>query len=151
MNRHYNETRQITVYDLEPRGLAPVPFDYAKLLRQGRLIGSWQQQKDLLAECADNFNSLAGSRQRMDVGSFAENVLRSSPYKALRYASFAWSKPEINKAALTFLDNAKNDMYIIKNENLLDLDRFRAVADAVKVVYNALIEQSARIQPMTSR
>jgi hypothetical protein len=150
MNRHYNETRQITVYDLEPRGLAPVPFDYAKLLRQGRLIGSWQQQKDLLAECADNFNSLARSSQRMDVGSFAENVLRSSPYKALRYASFAWSKPEINKAALTFLDNAKNDMYIIKNENLLDLDRFRAVADAVKVAYNALIEQSARIQPMTS-
>lgn len=144
-NRHYNTAGQITVYDLEPRGNAPVAFDYAKLFRQGRWVGSWEKQKELLTECAEEYNR--HSEKKISSQVFAEHVLRASPYKALRFASFVWKKPERHDTALSFLGNAENDLEILSSIGSIYPGVYSSVSCAIEDAKEKLITAAGRIPP----
>jgi hypothetical protein len=147
-NRNYNTSKQITVYDLEPRGDAPMSFDYAKLLRQGRWVGSWGAQKQILAECADFFNkNKRPSWVNPEI--LANHVLKASPYKALRYAVFALDKPEKHNTALNFLGNSETDIHMIEEKALASAGCCRALSDAVETAEREIITASASKLPRT--
>ncbi|MEM2915899.1 MAG: hypothetical protein QXT19_00870, partial [Candidatus Woesearchaeota archaeon] len=129
-NRHYNTAQQITVYDVEARGSSPIFYDYAKLRGQGRSVGTIKQQKDLLFESAGAYNRLAQPERRVAENEFYENVLRSSPYKALRFALFVQNRPERHKTARNFLENAELDLLVLGN--VLKKDLRYTVSDALK-------------------
>jgi hypothetical protein len=148
-NRNYNSSRQITVYDLEPRGDAPMSFDYAKLLRQGRWVGSWAEQKQILAECADLFNKNKNQPDRVNPELLAEQVLKASPYKALRYAVFALSKPEKHNIALNFLGNAENDIQMLDDKGLVSRDCCHALSEAVATAEYEIITANENTPPRT--
>ncbi|MEM4246722.1 MAG: hypothetical protein QXR48_00500 [Candidatus Woesearchaeota archaeon] len=148
-NRHYNTTGQITIYDLEPRGCSPIAFDYAKLLRQGRQVGSWETQKDLLVESIEKYNRMVSRERQIPPNVFPEYVLRASPYKALRFAAFVWGKPSRHHIALSFLENARNDLCLLREE-ALSQNVYNYLSCAIKDAENQLITLSARTPPSSS-
>ncbi|MEM4242833.1 MAG: hypothetical protein QXM31_02940 [Candidatus Woesearchaeota archaeon] len=145
-NRHYNTAGQITVYDLEQRGMAPVSSDYAKVMRQGGMVGSWDEQKDLLVECAEKYNSIA-SGVRITPSELPGHVLRMSPYKALRFASFVWNNPHRHGTAIKFLENAEKDIELLKDTDELP---YSELSCAVRTVREQLIELGGSTQPSSS-
>ncbi len=148
-NRNYNASRQITVYDLEPRGDAPMSFDYAKLLRQGRWVGSWNEQKQILAECADRFNKNKSPPGWVNPELLANHVLKASPYKALRYAVFVLGKPEKYNIALNFLGNAENDIQMLEDKGLASANCCTALSDAVATAEREIITANENTPPRT--
>ncbi len=114
-NRHYNLSHQITVYDAESRGSAPMSYDHAKLRGQGRSIGTPEQQKDVLVETACAYNRLVPPERRVPENDFYNNVLRASPYKAMRFALFAQGRPEKHHSARQFIANAELDLLVLSD------------------------------------
>lgn len=150
MNRYYNLNRQIVVFDLAPRGNAPLSFDYAKLLGQGRWPAHWQEQQEIIRESAEEYNAMVDIERRITPTVLQEHVFRSVPYKALRYAAFVWSKPEMYSTAISFLGNSENYIAILRNTAKVDNRACEILLGALRSATRALIEQSARRQPMTS-
>ena len=137
----YNTTQQITVYDLELLGGVPIAFDYAKLLRQGRRVGTVQEEHELLIESAEQCNSIRG-KEMVPPEKLPEFVVRSSPYKALRLASAAWNQPEKFAMIRSSLQNALDDLVVLEHETEVGHSNVTVLSDNVKYVTDALAQKA---------
>ncbi|MEM4239684.1 MAG: hypothetical protein QXK08_00620, partial [Candidatus Woesearchaeota archaeon] len=78
---------------------------------------------------------------------FPEQVLRASPYKALRFASFVWNNPHRHGTAIKFLENAEKDIELLKDTDELP---YSELSCAVRTAREQLIELGGSTQPSSS-
>ncbi len=131
-NRHFNVSQQITVYDVEARGSSPMPYDYAKLRGQGCSVGTLEQQKDVLVESAGVYNRIVLPERRVPENEFYNNILRASPYKAMRFALFVQKHPERHHNARQFISNAELDLLIL--DDVLKKESRHVLCDALNAI-----------------
>lgn len=138
-NRHWNVSNQITVYDLEDRGPAPLAYDYAKLLRQGKRVGSQEQEREMLCAAAQTYNKHA--KTRVPERELQEFVWKASPVKALSYAWYAWDDPKKYGVSMEFLENAKDDLNILKAQDKISKAQYVVIVDEIKKTTDSLVQK----------
>jgi hypothetical protein len=149
-NSHYNLSEQVTIYDKESVGSCPIAFDYAKMHCQGRRVGTRMQECKILGEAAEEYNSMVVRERWIPSEKLFEYVLRSSQYKALRFAVFVRDKPARHGAALAFLANATADLDSLHYLNSVAASTRTVIGDALKRATDDIISAAQR-QTTTSR
>jgi hypothetical protein len=137
-NRNWNFSGQITVFDLEDRGSCPVAYDYAKASRQGVNPCTPGQESEFLESAVEQYNRLVGRERRIPGGVMQEFVCRASPVKALSRAYAFWNRPEEARLSLGFLNNAWNDLQLLKENRRITSDEYHVLADEMGIVSDEL-------------